>query len=68
MFAQMHNMGAWSFGEIVIAIIVVTAIIAILFVAMKQFQIQIPQFVITVFWILVAAFVCILAVRFLLAM
>ncbi len=59
---------SWGIGEFVIAIIIVAAIIAVLFIALRQFGITIPPWVIQVFWVLVAAVVCILAVRFLLSL
>lgn len=58
----------WSIGEVVIAIIIIAAICGILWVALRQFGVAIPQFVIQIFWILVCAVLCILAVRFLMSL
>ncbi len=58
----------WGIGEFVIAIIIVAAIVAVLFIALRQFGITIPAWVIQVFWVLVAAVVCIVAIRFLLSL
>lgn len=53
----------WGFTEILIAIIVIAAAVAIMYVALRQFGIQIPQWVIQIFWIVVVAFVAIVAIR-----
>lgn len=68
MFAQVANIRSWTFGEILIAIIIVAACIGILWVALKQFGVEIPQWTVTIFWIVVVAFVSILAIRFVLGM
>lgn len=60
--------GGLSIAQLAIVIIVVAAIIAVVFVALKQMGVQIPAFVITIFWILTAAVVCVLAVKFLAGM
>lgn len=52
----------------VILIIVVAAIIGILFVALRQFGIAIPAWLIQVFWIVVAAIVCIGAIKLIASM
>lgn len=53
----------YTFTHLVIMIIVIAAIIGILFIALRQFGIAIPGWLIQVFWIVVAAFVCIGAVK-----
>lgn len=61
---------AWvpsSIGEWAIAIVIVAAMVALVYVALKQFGIAIPQWVQTVFWILVAAVVIVGAIRFLMS-
>ena len=49
-----------------IAVIIVAAVVAIVFVACKQMGVAIPAWVVQVFWILVVAVVCIAAIRLLL--
>ena len=66
--AQVHVWSSWGIGEFAIAIIIVAAIVACVYLAFRQFGIQIPAFVVTIFWILVCAVVCILAIRFLLTL
>lgn len=51
-----------------IAIILIAAVAAIVFIALRQMGVAIPPWVIQVFWVLVVAFVCIAAIRFLLSM
>jgi hypothetical protein len=62
------GIGSYSFASIAIFIIIVAAIVAIVFVALRQFGIAIPAFVVYIFWILVCAVVCILAIRFLMSL
>lgn len=57
--------GGYSIVQIVIAIIVIAAVVGILYIALQQFGVTIPPFVVKVFWILVCAVVCILAIKFL---
>ncbi len=58
----------WSVGELAIAIIIVAAVVAVVYVALSQFGVSIPPFIVRIFWILVCAVVCIVAVRFLLSL
>ena len=60
--------GTWGFGEILIAIVVFAACIALVYVALNKFGTQIPDWVIQVFWIVVVAFVVVLAIRLVLSM
>jgi hypothetical protein len=53
----------WSFVEILILIIIVAACIGILFIALQVFGITIPDWAIKIFWIVVVAFVAIMAIR-----
>jgi hypothetical protein len=66
LLAQHH--GTWGIGEISVTIIIVAAIIAVVFVITRAMGVPIPGWVITVFWIVVAAFVAIVAIRFLLTL
>jgi hypothetical protein len=51
--------------QLAIMLILACAVVGIAFVIIKQTGVQIPQWVITVFWILCAALVGIAAIRFL---
>lgn len=63
-----HGGGAWGIGQIAIAIVVVAAVVALVYVALRQFGITIPAWVQQVFWILIVAIVVICAIRLLLSM
>lgn len=55
---------AYSLVEILIAVVVIAACVALVYVALSQFGIAIPGWVITCFWIVVVAFVVVAAIRF----
>lgn len=65
-FAQALPAG-WTFGNILIAIVVIAACVALMYVALRQFGISIPGWVQQVFWIVVCAFVVIMAIRLVLS-
>jgi hypothetical protein len=58
----------WSIGQLAIAVIIIAAIIAIVFIVTKNMGIAIPNWVAQVFWVLVLAVVGVLAVKFLLGL
>lgn len=62
MFAQMM-VRAWSLQQMLIAIVIIAAAVALVYVALRQFGVAIPEWVRQVFWIVVVAFVVILAIR-----
>ncbi len=64
LLALVQNVG-WSISDIAIAIIIIGAIIAVVYVGLRKMGTPIPDWVIQIFWILVVAVVCILAIRFL---
>lgn len=68
MSALLAAMGGWSIGEIVIAIVVIAAVVAVCYVALNQFGVSIPPWVIRIFWICIVAVVAIFAIRFLLSL
>jgi protein-S-isoprenylcysteine O-methyltransferase Ste14 len=61
-------MPTWSFGQWIKAAIVIAACIAVLYVILGFMGISIPPFIITIFWILVAAAVGLVAINFLIGM
>lgn len=63
-----QNGQAWGIGQIAIAIVVFAAVVALVYVALRQFGIQVPVWVQQVVWIVVVAIVVILAIRFVLSM
>jgi hypothetical protein len=54
----------WGLAEFLIAIVVIAACVALMYVALRQFGIAIPAWVIQVFWIIIVALVVIFAIRF----
>lgn len=65
--AQVAWPAGWTLANILIAVVVVAACIALVYVALRQFGITIPQWVQQVFWIVVVAFVVIVAIRLVLS-
>ena len=65
-----HRRLVWGYsvGDILILIVILAACIALVVVALRQFQVTIPEWVKQVFWIVLVAFVVILAIRIVLAM
>lgn len=54
-------------GQLAIYIVLIAAIIALVVIALKQFNVAIPQWVVHVFWVVVVAIVIILAIKFLMS-
>jgi hypothetical protein len=70
-FAQAVRAGpfwGWGLAELLIAVVVVAAAVALVYIALRQFKYEIPAWVIQVFWIVVVAFVVILAIRFVMSL
>ena len=61
-------LAGYTIGEIAIAIIIIGAVVGIVYVALQQFGVAIPPWVVRIFWIVVVAIVAILAIRFLLSL
>jgi hypothetical protein len=55
----------FSVGHWVKVIIIVAALIAIGYVILRQLGVQIPPFIVTIFWILVAVVIGLVALNFL---
>jgi len=62
------NFQAMSIGQIAIFIVILAAVVALVLVALKQFGIEIPEWVKHVLWICVIALVIILAIRFVMSL
>lgn len=58
----------WGIGELAIAIVVIAAVCALVMIALRKFGVTIPDWVIQVFWVLIVAFVIILAIRFVMSL
>lgn len=68
MFLFAQRWPSWSFSEMAIALIIILAICAVVWVFIKQSGIPIPSWVVTIAWIVGLAFLCILAIRILTSM
>lgn len=55
-----------SYGlfHLLIAVVVVAACVALVYVALQQFGVQVPAWFVHVLWIVAVAFVVIVAIRF----
>lgn len=54
----------WNFSDWAVLIVILGAIIGLVLIAIKQFGLTIPSWAIQVFWLVVAAVVIIVAIRF----
>ena len=54
---------SWSIGQLLITVVAVAAAIALVWIALRQFKVDIPPWVIQVFWVVVVALVVIFAIR-----
>lgn len=62
LFGQLAR--GWGFTDIAIAVVIISAIVALVFIALRKFGVPIPDWVVQVFWVCVVAFVVICAIRF----
>jgi hypothetical protein len=53
----------WSIEPIAIAVVVIAAICALVYVALRKLNVAIPEWVAQVFWIVVVAFVIVFAIK-----
>lgn len=59
---------AWSVGDLAIAVVIVAAVIALTAIALRQFNVQIPSWVLQVVWVVLVACVVIVAIKFVLSL
>jgi hypothetical protein len=59
---------SWTWGGVLIAVVVVAACLAVVYVALRAYGISVPPWVAQIGWILVVAVVAVLAIRFLLSL
>ena len=57
-----------SIGMLLIYIVAIAACVALMYVALRQFGIAIPEWVVHCFWIVIVAFVVIFCIRLVLQM
>ena len=53
-------------GQLAIYVVIIAAIIALVTIAIRQFNISIPSWVVQVFWVVIVALVIIFAIKLLL--
>lgn len=53
----------WSLEQLLIAVVVIAAGVALVYVALRKFGITIPEWVVSVFWIVIVAAVVIFAIK-----
>lgn len=58
----------YSIGQLLIGGVILAACVALVYIAMRQFGVAIPQWVVQVFWVLVVAVVIIFSIRFVLGL
>lgn len=58
----------WSLVDLAKAIVIIAAIVACVFIALRKFGLTIPEWVTAIFWIVVVAFVVIFAIELLAGM
>ena len=62
MIAQL--VGGYSLVQLLILVVIIAACVGIVYIALQQFGVAIPRFVVLIFWIVVCAFIAIAAIRF----
>lgn len=62
------QLASYSIIQLLILVVIIAACVGILYVALQQFGVAIPRFVVLIFWIVVCAFVAIAAIRFVASM
>lgn len=58
----------YTIESVAIGVVIIAAIVALVLVALRKFGVSIPEWVQQIFWIVVVAFVVILAIRIVAAM
>ncbi len=57
------QMFGWSLEQIAIAIVIIAAVVALVYVALRQFGVSIPDWVQRCFWIVVVCIVVIFCIK-----
>lgn len=60
--------GGGGIGELLVWIIILAGIVAIVYIALRQFGITIPPFVVQIFWVVICVVLAVIAIRFLLTL
>lgn len=70
LFAQIHNGGGfeWSIQNILLAIIVIAGAVGVVLILLKVFNVQIPGWVVQIFWVVLAVVVGVFAIKLIFSM
>jgi hypothetical protein len=65
MFAALFvgPIGGWGIVDLLVFVVIIAACVALVYIALRQFNVAIPAWVVQVFWVVVVAFVVIFAIR-----
>lgn len=63
-----HNVSEWGIGQILIAVLLIAGAIAITYIVLNKLNMKPPDFVVSIFWVVIAVAVGILAIKFLLSL
>jgi hypothetical protein len=68
MLLSQVGFGGFTVAHWAIIIIIIAAVIAVMYVGLNKMGVAIPDWVIKIFWILVVAIVCIIAIKILIGL
>ncbi len=68
MLPILAQIGGGTIVHWVVLIIIICAVVGIMFVALREFGVTIPDFVVKIFWIVIAAVLAIAAIKLILSM
>ena len=57
------GLATWSLVDIAIAVVIIAAVVALVYVALRQFGVTIPPWFLNVIWIVIVAIVVIVAIK-----
>lgn len=57
--------GAYSIIQVALFLVVILGIVGVVLVIARQMGVQIPQYIVTIFWIILAVIVGVIAIKFL---
>lgn len=60
--------GSWGIGEVLVALIVIAAVVAVFLIAVRNMGIAVPQWVVQILWVVGVACLAVVAIRFLLSL
>ena len=58
------QLGGYSIVQLAIIVVVIAAIVALVYIALRKFGVAIPDWVVQVFWVCIVALVIIAAIKF----